>query len=144
MKNIILLLALMSTYAMSGFTSGTMLKNTSTENEDKKLCKVYIQKAHSYKETMRSDKFAQATLDSYKNRVVSHCGAVNKKSQNMPYFVFDTEIKIKSAKKELCKTSIQKAHNYTSIQTDDKVSQARLNAYKKNVIANCGPLMSKS
>jgi len=144
MKKLILLLALVSTYAMSGFTSGTVMKNTSTENEDKKLCKVYIKKAHSYKETMRSDKFAQATLDTYKDRVVSHCGAANKKAHNMPYFVFDTEIKVKSAKEELCKTSIQKAHNYTNIQTEDKLSQARLDSYKKDVVANCGTLMTKS
>ena len=67
---------------MSGFSSGTMMKSISTENEDKRLCKVYIKKAHNYKETMRSDKLAQATFDSYKDRVVSHCGAMNKKSQN--------------------------------------------------------------
>lgn len=144
MKKIILLITLVSTYAMSGFTSGTVMKSISTENEDKRLCKVYIQKAHSYKETMRSDKFAQATFDSYKDRVVSHCGAVNKKAQNMPYFVFDTEIKVKTDMKALCKTSIQKAHNYKNIQTDDKLSKARFDSYKKDVVANCGPLMSKS
>ena len=144
MKKIILLITLVSTYALSGFSSGTMMKSISTENEDKRLCKVYIKKAHSYKETMRSDKLAEATLDSYKDRVVSHCGAVNKKAQNMPYFVFDTEIKIKSIKKELCKTSIEKAHNYKSIATEDKVSKGRLDAYKKDVVANCGTLMSKS
>jgi len=144
MKKIILLITLVSTYAMSGFSSGTTMKSISTENEDKRLCKAYIAKAHSYKETMRSDKLAQATFDSYKNRVVSHCGAVNKKSQNMPYFVFDTEMNVKSDQKALCKSSIEKAHNYKSIETEDKLSKSRLESYKKNVIANCGPLMSKS
>ena len=144
MKNIILLLALMSTYAMSGFSSGTTMQSTAVENEDKRLCKAYIAKAHDYKETMRSDKLAQATFDSYKDRVVSHCGAVNKKAQNMPYFVFDTEIKVKSDGKELCKASIKKANNYKNIMTEDKTSKDRLDSYKKNVVANCGTLMAKS
>jgi len=144
MKKIILLITLVSTYVMSGFTSGTVMKSISTENEDKRLCKVYIQKAHSYKETMRSDKFAQATLDSYKDRVVSHCGAVNKKAHNMPYFVFDTEMKVISDQKALCKSSIVKAHNYQNIETEDKLSKSRLDSYKKDVVANCGTLMSKS
>ena len=143
MKKIILLITLLTTYVMSGFTSGTMMKSISTENEDKRLCKVYIKKAHNYKETMRSDKLAEATLNSYKNRVVSHCGAVNKKSQNMPYFVFDTELKVIGDKKALCKSSIKKAHNYKSIETEDKLSKSRLDSYKKNVIANCGTLMTK-
>ena len=108
MKKIILLITLVSTYAMSGFSSGTMMKSISTENEDKRLCKVYIQKAHSYKETMRSDKFAQATFDSYKDRVVSHCSAVNKQAQNMPYFVFDTEIKVKTDSMQNKNTGINK------------------------------------
>ena len=141
MKKIILLITLLSTYVMSGFYSGTTMKSNSTENEDKRLCKVYIQKAHSYKETMRSDKLAQATFDSYKKRVVSHCGAMNKKSQNMPYFVFDTEIKVKSDQKALCKSSIKKANNYKNIMTVDQVSNERFDSYKKNVVANCGPLM---
>ena len=144
MKKIILLITLASTYAMSGFTSGTMMQNTSTENEDKRLCKVYIKKAHTYKETMRSDKLAEATFDSYKKRVVSHCGAVNKKAQNMPYFVFDTEIKVISDGKELCKASIEKANNYKTIATKDKISKDRLDAYKKDVVATCGSLMTES
>lgn len=144
MKNILLLITLLSTIAMSGFSSGTTMKSNSTENEDKRLCKVYIKKAHKYKETMRSDEFAQATFNSYKDRIVSHCGAVNKKAQNMPYFVFDTEIKIKSDGKELCKASIEKAKNYKTIATEDKTSKARLDSYKKDVVASCGPLMSKS
>lgn len=144
MKKIILLITLISTYAMSGFSSGATMQSNSTENEDKRLCKVYIKKAHTYKETMRSDKLAQATFDSYKKRVVSHCGALNKKSQNMPYFVFDTEIKVKIDGKELCKTSIKKAKNYKMIATDDKTSKARLESYKKDIVSNCGTLMSKS
>ncbi len=144
MKKIILLITLVSTYLMSGFTSGTTIQSNSTENEDKRLCKVYIKKAHTYKETMRSDEYAQATLNSYKDRVVSHCGALNEKSQNMPYFVFDREIKVKIDGKELCKTSIKKAKNYKMIATDDKRSKARLDSYKKDVVASCGPLMSRS
>jgi len=144
MKNIILLLALMSTYAMSGFTSGTTMPSNTKENEDKKLCKVYIEKAHSYKETMRSDTFAQATLNSYKARVVSHCGAVNKKAQNMPYFVFDTEIKVTSDGKALCNASIEKENNYKTIATKDEISKERLDSYKEDVVENCGSLMAKS
>ena len=144
MKNIILLLALVSTYAMSGFSSGTTMQSTAVENEDKRLCKAYIAKAHNYKETMRSDKLAQATFDSYKDRVVSHCGAVNKKAQNMPYFVFDTKVEVKSDTKALCKSSIKKANNYKTIMTDDQASNERLDSYKKNVVSNCGTLMAKS
>lgn len=144
MKNIILLLALVSTYAMSGFTTGTTLNSVSTENEDKRLCKAYIAKAQDYKETMRSDKLAQATFDSYKNKVVTYCGAVNQKSHEMPYFVFENDIDVKSDHKELCKASIKSANNYQQIMTEDQVSKERMDAYKKSVVANCGSLMSRS
>jgi hypothetical protein len=78
MKNI-LILAFMSTLAMSSFTSTTQELDFEQE-ENKRLCKVFIQKAHAYEENMRDDKLARATLDSYKERVVTHCSTLQAKS----------------------------------------------------------------
>ena len=76
MKKLILL-ALTSVLAISG--DFTTFNSVNSQSENKRLCKAYIKKAHSYKETMRSDKLAQATLDVYKDKVVTHCGAVTAK-----------------------------------------------------------------
>ncbi len=39
-----------------------------------RLCKVFKQKIVDYKKTMRHDKYAKATLESYKKRAAMFCG----------------------------------------------------------------------
>jgi hypothetical protein len=139
MKKLILL-ALTSVFAMSGdFTS---FKNVNSENENKRLCKVFIKKAHSYKETMRSDELAQATLDSYKDRVVTHCGAVTAKQPMNPFAakIVLKNVESKMQNIELCKTSIKTAQTYKDKMKKD---EATLDSYKKDVVANCGAISAK-
>jgi len=138
--NKLILLALTSVFAMSG--NFATFNNVDTANENKRLCKVFIQKAHSYKDTMRSDRLAQATLDSYKNKVVTYCGAVSSK-QPMNTFVAKRVLKHAEARidnVELCKTSIKTAQKYKDTQNND---QATLDFYKNKVVENCGKISAK-
>lgn len=140
MKKLILL-ALTSVFAMSGdFTSFNVVNS---ENENKRLCKAFIKKAHSYKETMRSDELAQATLDVYKDRILTHCGAVTAKQPIEPFaakFVLkNVEAKIKNV--EICKAAIETAQTYNDTKNKD---EATLNSYKKDVVANCGIISAKA
>jgi hypothetical protein len=136
MKNI-LLLALMSTFAMSNFNASSTVQGFNAQEQDLRLCKVFIKKAHKYQETMGNSEFAQATLESYKERVVSYCS---------------TEVasaKIRSIlatgdNKVLCKTSIRDAHAYQASMGNSEADKAALNTYKEKVVAHCGKLVAKS
>lgn len=142
MKKLILL-ALMSTLAMSG--GFTNMNSSTVENEDKRLCKVFIKKAHTYKDTMRSDELAQATLDSYKGRVVSHCGAVASKQPMNPFSakIVLTKVEAQIENVELCKTSIKTAQMYKNTMKKDEAANTMLDSYKKDVVSNCGTISAK-
>jgi len=139
MKKLILL-ALTSVFAMSGDL--TSFNTVNTKSENKRLCKVFIEKAHTYQDTMRSDELAKATLDSYKDRVVTYCGAVSAKQPMNPFaaniVLKNVEAKINNV--ELCKTSIKTAQKYKDTQNKD---QATLDSYKNDVVANCGTISAK-
>ena len=122
---------------MSGFSSGTSMKSFTTVQDDKRLCKVFIKKAHNYKETMNDSKFAQATLDSYKERVVSYCSTVAS-STRMRTLLENGDNKV------LCKTSIRDAHNYKATMNNSKADKEILDAHKAKVVAHCGALIAKS
>ena len=128
----LLLLAVATVFAMGGDYAA----------ENKRLCKAYINKAHAYTETMRSDDLAQATLDVYKDKVVAHCGAVSAKQPMDPFaakFVLkNVEDKIKNV--EMCKTAIDVAQTYEEMSNQD---EAVLDSYKKDVVANCGIIAAK-
>ena len=79
MKNI-LLLALMSTFAMSGFTNEAEIKMASATTEDARLCKVFTSKVAAYEATIRDDSLAEATLVSYKQRMNAYCDSASVKS----------------------------------------------------------------
>jgi len=65
MKKIILM-ALVSTFAMSGFFNDAQVKQEKEQKEEAaRLCKIYTTKTEKYKESMRNDEFAQATLANY-------------------------------------------------------------------------------
>lgn len=136
MKKLILL-AIMSTYAMSGFFSGTNMKSFSTVNEDKRLCKVFIKKAHNYKANMDDSKYAEATLDSYKERVVEHCSTVASSTRMR-------EILAQGDNKVLCKTSIRDAHKYKETMNNSKADKENLAAHKAKIVKHCGQVVAKS
>ena len=65
MKTIIL--TIMALFMTTGlFASSEVVNN-------KRLCKIFTQKTIDYKKTMRSDFYAQKTLESYKNRSKLFC-----------------------------------------------------------------------
>lgn len=72
MKKLILL-AFMSTFAMSGMTNESA--NKAIEND--RLCKIFTKKAETYESTMRDDSLAEATLVSYKKRVSVYCNSTS-------------------------------------------------------------------
>lgn len=137
MKKILLTLAILSTYAMSGFTSGTNMTGFTTVNDDKRLCKVFIKKAHNYEATMDDSKFAKATLDSYKERVISHCSTVASSTRMR-------EILAQGDNKVLCKTSIRDAHKYQETMNKSKADKETFNMHKEKIVAHCGALIAKS
>jgi len=129
------MLAIMSTYAMSGFTSG--MQNFTTVNDDKRLCKVFIKKAHAYQATMSNNELAKATLESYKDRVVSHCSTVASSTTMR-------EILSTGDNKVLCKISIRDARNYKETMNNSKSNKDILDAHKAKILAHCGKLIAKS
>ena len=78
MKKLILL-ALMSAFALNGFTTNTHLKSISVDRTDIELCKTSIKYAHAYKDTMMKNEAAQKALDYYKKDVVANCGTISAK-----------------------------------------------------------------
>ncbi len=78
MKKLIVLV-LMSTFAMSGFTNESEFKAVEL-NENARLCKMFTEKVESYESTMRNDELAAATLESYKKRMSTFCSKSSVKS----------------------------------------------------------------
>lgn len=75
-----MMLALVSTFAMSGFMEeGETDKAQKAEAE--RLCKIYTEKVKEYRESMRDDKLAQATLDNYIRIRDKNCGETKSHSK---------------------------------------------------------------
>ncbi|HFU77110.1 MAG TPA: hypothetical protein ENL00_04870 [Nitratifractor sp.] len=74
MKKLIIL-ALVSTFAMSGFFNDAQIKQEKEQKaEAARLCKIYTAKTEKYKETMRNDDLAKATLKNYVRVENKYCG----------------------------------------------------------------------
>ncbi|MBA1420800.1 MAG: hypothetical protein FAF03_08105 [Epsilonproteobacteria bacterium] len=77
MKKIILM-ALVSTFAMSGFFNEAQVEQEKAQKaEAARLCKIYTEKTEKYKETMRDDELAQATLKNYVRVENKYCGKIH-------------------------------------------------------------------
>ena len=77
MKKVILM-ALVSTFAMSGFFNEAQVKQEKEQKaEAARLCKIYTEKTEKYKETMRSDDLAKATLKNYVRVENKYCGKIH-------------------------------------------------------------------
>ena len=124
----LLLLALVSTYAMSGFN---------TQNEDMRLCKVFIKKAHDYKESMNNKTLAKETLESYKDKVVSYC-STDVASAKMRNIIALGDNKV------LCKIAIKEAHEHQDTMNNSKFDKDTLDDRKAKVVTYCGSLVAKS
>lgn len=79
MKKLILL-ALVSTLAMSGFINETDNNAVEAAKENARLCEIFKDKVQTYESTMRNDGLAEATLASYKKRMSTFCAATSVKS----------------------------------------------------------------
>ena len=74
MKKLIILV-LISTFAMSGFFNEAQVKQEQEQKaEAARLCKIYTIKTEKYKETMRDDDLAKATLKNYVRVENKYCG----------------------------------------------------------------------
>jgi hypothetical protein len=79
----LLLLALMSVFAVSSFTNMNPfntkieLNDVDTKRTDVELCKTSIKYAHAYKDTMAKDEAAKTALNYYKKDVVANCGTIS-------------------------------------------------------------------
>jgi len=79
MKNL-LLLTIITSFAMSGFFPETDTQAEQEAAENTRFCKVFTQKVESYKEDLREDTLAQATLKSYEERRDRFCDRVTNAS----------------------------------------------------------------
>lgn len=71
-------MALVSTFAMSGFFNDAQVKQEKEQKaEAARLCKIYEAKTQKYKETMRDDDFAKATLKNYVRIEDKYCGQIH-------------------------------------------------------------------
>ena len=82
----LLLLALLSVFAVSGLTNMNPfnkkieLKDVDTKRTDVELCKTSIKYAHAYKDTMAKDEAAKTALNYYKKDVVANCGKISSRA----------------------------------------------------------------
>jgi NAD/NADP transhydrogenase alpha subunit len=74
MKKMILL-ALVSTFAFSGFFNTEAETEKQQKEEAARLCKVFTMKAEKYKKSMRNDTYAKKTLANYIAKEQKFCNA---------------------------------------------------------------------
>jgi hypothetical protein len=75
MKQFIIFI-LISTFALSGFFNESKIEEEKEKQaEAQRLCKIYKEKTEKYKENMRDDELAQATLANYIRVEKKYCGS---------------------------------------------------------------------
>lgn len=142
MKKLILL-ALMSAYAMSGLRNEAEIKAIEKANENDRLCKIFTYKADTYESTMRDDSLAEATLVSYKQRKDAFCHASRVKvdvSEVKTIAQVEPQIKRLASSSEnarLCNIFTKKVKTYESTMRDDSLAVATLVSYKKRMNTYC-------
>ncbi len=151
MKKLILL-ALMSAYAMSGSVNEAEIKAIETAKENERLCKIFTTKAETYEATMRNDSLAEATLVSYKQRKSAFCdaSAVEAVKEVKTIAAVEAEQKkvaavkpekriVETAKENarLCNVFTKKVKRYESTMRNDSLAEATLVSYKQRKSAYC-------
>ncbi|MFT7879491.1 MAG: hypothetical protein ABXS91_03765 [Sulfurimonas sp.] len=76
MKIFIATLLIASTLFAGFFESDTKKADEVKQQENERLCKLFTEKAETYRETMRSDDLAFSTLESYQKRAEIYCSKV--------------------------------------------------------------------
>ena len=104
-------------------------------------CKIYINEAKSFQETMGTNKVDQATFAFYKDQVVANCGNLASQAPYEKNFFAKALIKKDNATVNNCKTAIAMAHSYAE---NDNSSPFIAHAHKINMVDNCGTLVAKN
>ena len=146
MKKLILL-TIMTTFAMSGFINeaDTYAQNKAKEND--RLCKIFTTKVEKYKSTMRNDGLADATLDSYEKRMNVYCASTDVKSKVKTIEEVQKEVAVTSGLKadsRLCNVFTKKVKKYESSMRNDELAKATLDSYKKRQASFCASDAKKS
>jgi hypothetical protein len=115
-----------------------MIQNISAKENNLEMCKGFIEQAKAYKDTLKNEKSGDATLAFHKENIVTHCGTVVAKVQYKRDFFPNLMVKDAEATVEGCKTSIKIASNYKN----DASNKEMLEAYKENILDNCGTLVA--
>ncbi len=76
--SIVLLIAV----AQAGFFNDNGAKEQAKRLENERLCKLFTQKAETYKKNMRNDDLARTTLFSYQERAKRFCSRVTPAESN--------------------------------------------------------------
>ncbi|UFH60155.1 hypothetical protein [Sulfurovum mangrovi] len=76
MRIFIATLLMVSSLFAGFFESDTKRAEEMKQQEDQRLCKLFREKAEVYRQNMRSDDLAFATLESYKKRAEIYCSKV--------------------------------------------------------------------
>ncbi len=146
MKKLILL-AIMSTFAMSELTNEAEIKALETAKENERLCKIFTNKITKYKTNMRNDELAEATLVSYEKRMDSFCASPAVQIKVKTIAEVTEEINTVATSKEnarLCNIFSQKAERYESTMRNDDLAKATLISYKERMSTYCDTSSVKS
>lgn len=73
---VLILTLLMVSSLVAGFFESDTKEAEKVQQEDKRLCKLFTDKAEKYRANMRNDDLAAATLESYKKRAEIYCSKV--------------------------------------------------------------------
>ena len=146
MKKLILL-TIMTTFAMSGFINETEINAQNKAKENDRLCKIFTTKVEKYKSTMRNDGLADATLDSYEKRMDSYCSSTDLKLEVKSIQDVKKEVAVASglqANTRLCNVFTKKVKKYELSMRDDAFAKATLDSYKKRQASFCATSFNNS
>lgn len=73
MKAFLAILLIVSTMQAGFFKEDESEKSIKAKQENQRLCKLFTDKAETYKKRMREDELAQKTLESYEKRANIYC-----------------------------------------------------------------------
>ncbi len=74
MTKILFIMLSLLTFSFAGFyQEGNSDTSAKEQQEAQRLCKLFTEKAETYKKTMRDDELAHKTLESYEKRAALYC-----------------------------------------------------------------------
>jgi hypothetical protein len=149
MKKLIVL-AFMSMLTVNSFANEIQSKAVESVDENTRLCELFKDKVTKYEAGMRNDGLAEATLDSYKERMNKFCNTT-KPQPKKAEVSSDTRAKQVAAKitntgedARLCKVFASKVEIYEASMRKDDLAEATLVSYKDRMSKFCGTSTVKS